>query len=493
MSDLGIGDRATSSLGWIFVTRQPIEELAGSVSLVSSRLQMVIGISAALITLLVLFFSRLLLLPLRRLTDTAIEIERGKLNTAIPRFPTDEIGRLALVLEGVVKKLLGRVGQLRSAVQVSRAIAQTLDINQMLFDVARTLGEQFGYPDVRVYLMDTPVNRLRLQAGFGDESDRLLRVGHRIPIDETTLIGRAVLLNEPLLGGGKQALRDAGLITENSELVVPVHAGGQSLGAIHMIAGRLQEIDPEDVDIIRLMVDQLGASIQNARLFEQSTAHLAEIEALNRRLTHQAWEEYMGEGGALRHTLDPEARWPETTDVLRKSEQIKAETYIDADGRSVLAAPLILRGEPVGALAVTRPGGETWSRDEILLIESIASRMTMIAEGIRLVEETTQRAEREHRVNEISANLLQRATSVETVLRSALNELGGALGSDRVSLRIGAAPVRDAHQIAAGGVEPADNGGESPTQSDEPSAQSDEADEPTADSNNGDRGMNDDN
>jgi hypothetical protein len=34
-------------------------------------------------------------------------------------------------------------------------------------------------------------------------------------------------------------------------------------------------------------------------------------------------------------------------------------------------------------------------------------------------------------------------------LRSALNELSGALGSDRISLRLGALPARDGRQIAA--------------------------------------------
>ena len=116
----------------------------------------------------------------------------------------------------------------------------------------------------------------------------------------------------------------------------------------------------------------------------------------------------------------------------------------------MLAAPLVLRGEAIGTLAVTRPPGERWSHDEVTLLESVASRLAMIAESIRLVEESTQRAEREQRVNEVSASLLQRAASVDSVLQTALNQLGGALGSEHVSLRIGRPPGDDSATTAHG-------------------------------------------
>lgn len=450
LDGLGLNDPAITKLGWIVVVREPGNVLEGNINFLLSRLRILLAIVAGAAAVAILALSRVLFLPLRRLTSAAGQIEHGSLDTPIPQFSKDEIGQLAAILDNVVSQLLRRVRQLRNAIQISRVTSVTRTTSQMLDDVARALGQQFDYPDVRIFLADMPNKRLRLEAAFGAESERLQKIGFRLPLDETSLVGRSMLLNEPLLGGGKEALRQAGLITEHSELSVPLSSGGQMLGAIHILAGRLRELDREDMEVMSLIADQLSASIQNARLIEQSHAQVAEIEALNRRLTRQAWEEYVGEAGALRHTLDPDQQWPSALGEVRQHTEIRAETYQDSDGRSVLAAPLILRGEPVGTLAVTRPGSEKWTRDEILLLESIASRMAMIAEGIRLVEESSRRADREQRVNEISATLLGRATSVETVLRSALNELGGALGSDRISLRIGAIPARDDRQIGAG-------------------------------------------
>jgi GAF domain-containing protein len=456
------GTQATFALNWLVITRQPFTIIEPHISFLTTRILLVTLLGALLVALLILFLSRTLFSPLIQLTVAASQISAGHLNTAIPQFPLDEIGQLAQVLDGVVKKLLSRVGQLQTTVRMNRSSALTTNPTQLLTDIAQALVNNFNYPEVRIYIADLTSRRAQVQAAAGGESERLLRAGHRIDIDETTLVGRSMLLNEALIGGGREALREAGLITEHSEVAIPLSLGTQMMGAIHVIAGRLREIETEDIDILRLIAEQVSVSLQNARLFQQSSRQIAEIEALNRRLTRSAWEEYVGESGTLRHTLDPQEQWPEVSDGFKLSTEIKASTSIDPEGRSVLAAPLILRGEAVGTLAVTRPGNEDWSRDEVMLLEAIANRMAIIAEGIRLVDEAALRAEREHQVNEVSANLLQRATNVETVLRSALSELGGALGSERISLRIGPAPARDDRRIESGDAEQPTNGNEPP-------------------------------
>lgn len=415
-----------------------------------SRLRLVVGVSAIVVTVFILLFGFLLFRPLNQLTRTAIMIGQGDLTAQIPRFPPDEIGRLANALSHVVGQLTGRLEQLRAVVQVSHATGLTLDTDKMLAETAQSVSKNFDFTEVRIFLVEVAGRRARLHAAAGGEGERLLQSGLHVAIDETTVVGRAILLGEPVVVGGKGTLREASVVPGHSEMALPFQSGGETIGAMQLIAGQSREFEREDIDVLRLITDQLGAAIQNARLFEQSATNLAEIESLNRRLTRQAWEEFMGEGGILRHTLDPNGQWPQALAEARQSNEIKAEIYTDADGRLVLAAPLVLRGEAVGTLAVTRPAGETWTRDEALLLESIASRMGIIAESIRLVEESAHHAEREQRVNEVSANLLQRASSVDTVLRSALSELSGALGSDRVSLRLGGLPARDGRQIAAG-------------------------------------------
>ncbi|NDJ52556.1 MAG: GAF domain-containing protein, partial [Chloroflexi bacterium] len=280
--------------------------------------------------------------------------------------------------------------------------------------------------------------------------ENMLRSGHRIDVDDETIIGRAILLGEPQIKTGTDPSIWAGERPIPSEVALPLQTSGQVRGAVHITHQWPNVFQREDVDVLALLADQVASSLENSRLLKQGQSNLAEIEALNRRLTQRAWEEYLGDQTALRHTLDPSDAWPETHENLGESGRITARTYTDADGRSVLAAPLILRGELIGALAAARPPDSYWTTDEIALMESVANRLVMIAESVRLVDESSRRAAREQRVNEISTELLQRAADVDGVLQTALNELSRTLGSDQLSLRIGPPPVEDEFQISDG-------------------------------------------
>jgi len=439
-SALGLVFQPVANLRWIVIARTPLEVAqAGAVAL-AGRLRVALGLSVASVTLLITILTVASLRPLRHLTEAAARIQSGELEAPIPVLPPDEIGRLADVLRDMVAQLLKRVRQLSSAVQVSHATVLTLDINQLLNDVARAIVEQFGHAAVRVYLAEANARQARLQAAASTESSGAAPIGERLEVDNSTLIGRAILYNEPQFGEDRA----------RPTVALPLWKGDRPLGALHVTAAEGTAFGQDDVNILTLITDQLSSAIENARLFEQSVANLAEIEALNRRLTRQAWEEYLEEGGVLRHTPDPERRWPETPETIRQRDDVRAEIYSDVDGRSVLAVPLVLRGETIGTLAVTRPSGERWTQAEVTLLESVASRLVMVAESIRLVEEASLRAEREQRVGEVSAALLQRAASVDSVLQEALSKLGDVLGSDQVSLRIGQPPVADGHHIGPG-------------------------------------------
>jgi HAMP domain-containing protein len=429
LADLDMAEAGTE-LGWIAVARQPASVVQSGASSVLSSILSVLAVSLSLSVLLLLLVTMRLLRPLRKLTLAASQIESGELRTPIPESPRDEIGQLSGVLRSLVGQLMTRLHHLHTAVEVSRAAMLTRDVWQMLADITRALTEQLDYKEAHIYLADRTGQYAWLQAMAGSGSGEGLQEGQRVPIDEESLVGRAMSY------GSIEQEMSSGQV----KVALPMRVGTHLLGAIYVVARREDRLTEEDLDILSLIGDQLGSALENTRLLEETAANVDEIEALNRRLTREAWQDYLGVGQTLRHTPDPEGRWPDVIQKVRQLPDTRAETYIDADGRSVLAVPLKLRGQTVGSLAVTRPPSEGWAHDEALLLESIATRMTMIADGIRLVEEASMHAEREQTLNQVSAALLQRAASVDNILQTALGQLSGALGSDHVSLRIGPPP-----------------------------------------------------
>lgn len=442
-------DPLLESAGWVVAVRTPVEFAQRTATVLTQRVLLSSAIYTLLALVLVVIFIRQMLRPLSELTAAAQAIGEGDLSASIPVLPRDEVGRLAEIIRDLVHQLFSRVRRLQAAVQVSGAAIGSLDVDRMMRDVTRIMTDRFDFLDARIYLVDQAGRRAWLRAASGAEAQRLLQARHNVGIDEVSIVGRAIMQNEHQVARGKETLRRAGTSFRRMEVALPLRAGGRALGALYVSTEQLGVLDQEDIDLLTLIADQVSASVENARLYEQSVTNITEIEALNRRLTRQAWQDHLDESGAVRHTRDPQARWPSLMEGEVDLEQNRAQVYVDSDGRSVLSSPLILRGEAVGSIAVTRPHGEKWTRDEIALIESVAARMGMIAEGIRLVEESERRAQREQRVNQVSAELLQRASSVDNVLQAALSQLGNALGTDTVSLRIGPPPVDSDHRISA--------------------------------------------
>ncbi|NDJ35306.1 MAG: GAF domain-containing protein [Chloroflexi bacterium] len=455
LDGLGISEENPAvQLRWVVLTAQDAQLIEENTAAVLNPLRLALGVTVLLSVIILLIFSQLLTRPLIRLTEAASRIGEGAYEVPIPQFPNDEVGRLADVIRDLVTTLTYRLRQMNAAVQVSRAAAVSQDVDAMMDRVTRSIVEQFEIPAVRVYLTSADGRRAVINAAIGPEADHLLRRRDTILINNQSLVGRCIEQAQPQFGGSTELPAFGGSMTDPSELAVPLVSTGEVYGVLHMISDRPAAFGREDVNALTLIADQVASSLENARLFEQTQSNIREIEALNRRLTQEVWEEYLGEEGRLRATRDTDGDWPappdNVGDLVVDRQVVRAEAYEDTDGRVVLAAPLLLRGEAIGLLAVTRPPGSRYTRDEVSLMESIASRMALIAEGIRLVEESNRRAERELRVSEVSATLFQQTGSVENILEETLGRLGEALGSRNVSLRLGSPPLDSDRRIEAG-------------------------------------------
>jgi GAF domain-containing protein/HAMP domain-containing protein len=109
--------------------------------------------------------------------------------------------------------------------------------------------------------------------------------------------------------------------------------------------------------------------------------------------------------------------------------------------QSWLGVPFLYGGEVIGAVvvqSVTTPGlYKEFERD---LLTAIASQAVIAMENARSFHETRQRAERESTIN-IIAQKIQSATSVQSAIQTAIEELGRALKAKRTVVKI--APKQD--------------------------------------------------
>ena len=81
-------------------------------------------------------------------------------------------------------------------------------------------------------------------------------------------------------------------------------------------------------------------------------------------------------------------------------------------------------------------GTRQWTEGEIALIEAVVDQLALALENTRLLEETQQRAEQERIIAGITAQV-RASMDLETILQTAVRELGVALGTDRTFIQLG--------------------------------------------------------
>jgi GAF domain-containing protein len=183
-------------------------------------------------------------------------------------------------------------------------------------------------------------------------------------------------------------------------------------------------------------------AIDNARLFAEAQAALEKMEATHQRYMRQAWSEYTPARAISGYQQTDAGMLPLGDEALPEVQQAmtqKSPVIWSGDGElasSALVVPIVLRGQPIGALGFTdKEGKRQWSADNIALAKAISEQLALAAENLRLVDESQRRAARERLTGEVTARMRE-MLDMETVLKTAANEMYQALGLDEIVIRL---------------------------------------------------------
>jgi GAF domain-containing protein len=103
--------------------------------------------------------------------------------------------------------------------------------------------------------------------------------------------------------------------------------------------------------------------------------------------------------------------------------------------KSEVAVPISIGNQVLGILDVQQNVVNGLGEEDVELLQSLAGQVAISLQNARSFEESRSKAELETLVNTIGQKI-QRATSVDDTLQTAIRELGTALGASRVSANI---------------------------------------------------------
>jgi GAF domain-containing protein len=283
----------------------------------------------------------------------------------------------------------------------------------------------------------------RLHAGTGEAGRVMVAHGHRLEVGGASMIGWCTAHAQARIAldvGGEAVRFENPLLPDTrSEMALPLVARGKVIGALTVQSAVEDAFSREDVTVLQTMADQIAVAIDNARLFAEAQASLAEVQAVHRQYLRQAWGSFSGgpAATAYRYTagevlVDHEAWLPAMRDARQRGRVVVAS---DQEGSAVLGVPLTLRGETIGVLGFKKEGGAGWTEDDLAVAQSVADQVALSLENVRLFEETQRRARREGLARQITEKM-QRTADVQTILETAVQELGRALGSARAFVQL---------------------------------------------------------
>lgn len=374
--------------------------------------------------------------------------------------------------------------QLQATAAVAHACSSILDPEALVAEVVDQIQKEFGGMGVYyvgLFLLDAEEESSRrsavLKAATGSVGRRLLDQAYTVALDGMSAVGRCITQRQSIVasdesGGGAP---DGSLLEgARSGATLPLRSRGRVLGALSVQSTHEGVFSEGVVGVLEAMADQVAVALDNARLFAQTGAALKEVQTAQRRYLEQAWREFLstspvtnieyiqpgtdlGDDGLLQdarraamvhgRTVATNAS-PAGADEPRPSQAGLQEQYSarfkkeqpvpsePASPQTVLAVPLKLRGQVIGTLSLHEVRRRRqWTSGDIALVETIAEQVALTVENLRLMDETQRRATHERLLGEVTGRMRE-TLDVETVLRTAVDQVQQALDLDRIVIRL---------------------------------------------------------
>lgn len=407
---------AIDNLGWHIVIFQNEDEALGPISdaLRTALLATVLVLAAALFV--TFWFSRRLIHPLQMLTQDAQTLSTANdwgLRTRV--VGRNEFGVLGRAFNEMASQVQTLVGSLEQRVQArTQDLFLTLEVGQLatrisqqsdlLPRVVEFIQQRFDLYYTQVYLVDDARRYAVLAAGTTDVGRQLLQRKHRLGLNEASIVARAIQTRRPVLVEDTRAsdfFKPNPLLPDTrSEVAIPLIVGDDIIGVIDLQSRQVANFTADSLPVFEAMASSVASSLRSAQAFEATRTAIERADAINRRLTAQTWEPYLGRlsgGERVGYEYDLQTVKPLT-------ESVSGDGHSSDEGGSArLAHPITLRRQEIGTILVGEDTRREWTAEETSLIESVADRVAQAVEQFRAFDETDKRARDLQAVTEVSA------------------------------------------------------------------------------------------
>ncbi len=385
-------------------------------------------------------FSRYATRSLRSLVNAADEIGQGNLEVVIPSLGLEEtavvghaLGQMKTDLQQLytdfeqqIHEVEQRARYLEATAAIAREATSVLEQDELLNRAVNLIHEHFGFYRQSIFLLDRTGKWAVLHADIGEDQETVLEQGFQLEVGVQGIIGHVTATGQAYVANdistdpiyvGNEVYTQA-----QSKMSLPLIARGEIIGALDVMSTATNAFSPEDVSVLQTLADQIAMAISNASLFQQAQENFNILNRAYGELSRESWSELLR--GQL--TLGYYCNESGVSDLDNIPETAQRNDL------PALDFPVVMRGGQVlGTIKVRKSNpDDEWSPDEINMLQTITDQMSLALESAQLYQDTQKSATRQQLAREIT-DKMRRATSVEDIVQTAINELYLALGASQ--------------------------------------------------------------
>lgn len=378
-----------------------------------------------------------------------------------------------------------RADQLLTTSEIAReATTGNLDIDETLTRLVDLVKNRFGFYHSSIFLLDVLGQFAVLRESTGEAGAQLKEKGHKLAVGSASIIGQTTSRGEPVVVGDvtKELNYYPNPLLPNtrSEMGIPLIIGEKVYGALDVQSEEVDAFTQEDINILRVLADQLTVTIQNANLYTK-TQQTLERHRLLQQLTSSAGQNITIEDATRNAVQALQRIFPQEkvtymissspdhlkvnsyagyspelllVDEITKGQGLigkagsenKAQLSIDIlateegnvlceGSRSVLAVPVVYGNRLMGVFVIESIEPGTFDENDMDIVATLSSNMASLIANIELVEQIRLQVDRQRQLYDITSKI-RRSTDVETIMKTSLSEICTALNIRKASIEL---------------------------------------------------------
>ncbi len=346
------------------------------------------------------------------------------------------------------RMLSKRTQVLEATAQLAREAVSVSDMQEMLDKVVRLVGEHFDYYHAGVFLINPSKEWADLKAASSEGGKRMLARAHRLRVNQEGIVGYVTGKGEARIaldvGSDAVYFDNPDLPDTRSEMALPLRVHNEIIGALDVQSTEPNAFSEDDVGLLQIIADQVSMLVSNLQLYQQAQENLEAERNIYRTISQAKWQELLRSRPMSGYVCNEDGTFPLTS---------VAQAPVPGDDRlQVVKIPIQLRGQVLGAVEARKAMDQSWTKEEVHMMETLVDQLSTALESARLFQETQRRAERERLAGEITAKV-RASNDPQTIMQTAVRELRQALQANRVQVLVQSENTKPASMNSQGNGE----------------------------------------